>query len=880
MGAGDRRRWSSLVRQESIDAVIGHLKNPDLHGAAIIGPRGVGKTTLSRAVEARISASTHVVRAFGSRNDTEVPYGIFSVHVARLSDHHTETPAAVLHGLVELIRQDANGRPTVIVVDELPGIDTASMAVLMQLALSGTAKLLVMARSPADLPEDLVWMVKDGLLATQRIDVFSRAEVRTLLARALDGAVAESVVAVFYASSAGNPLVLQALVNEHRSSGALRRHGGIWVLVGRLTASADNLLAELVESRMARQPASVRTSLEKFALLRKVPLSVAIHALGPDSVTELEERGFLAASPGSHNTVSLAEPYIGESIRNRLSAAEKAGYFQEMSGVLSMDPAMMDQQQLLTFAVWVNDAGMVLEPAVALAAAQAAIHFFDPQLALACCAHIPRGHPLEVRAAQKRSRAYYILADYPKAVSALETIDPALLSALGPEDYASWAMDLTTSLLWVPGGYLRIEEVLAEVASRIQNAVGGDTDKAEKYLNLARFEFQVHRGEFAQVNEELEFASKDPASREYRLNCASLLALVLAATGREDDAVELSGAIDAEAEDHDLVLRMGDWHRHGLILALTWSGQWRACESVLQEAIELSSGLSHYRGGVMELALGIAYTYAGRGAQAADVLLIAAAQLEVRDTYKSLELVYSALAFAFAQISDVENAQEYLAKAHDSRQHTLWVHRSMSEFFQLMALRWLGDPSASAKLVAAAEIDISKGRFTTASINLFGATTYGNNEQYRLLEETSLKRQGPMAAVNVAMARAHRDGSAALALQAADTAHALELSAVESRCAVVALDLARNAGEMRVAREAQHRLDGLVTQVPVLPIVPHHAAVSLTARESQVAALAVRGMANRDIASRIGVSVRTVEGHLYQVFAKMGITSRAELEQG
>ncbi|NVM94414.1 helix-turn-helix transcriptional regulator [Arthrobacter wenxiniae] len=886
MGAEERRRWSSLVRQEALAAVMAHLKNPQLYGAAIIGPRGVGKTTLARRVEHRLLASTHVVRIFGTGADTgadtEVPYGAFNVLMARLSDHQAETPAAILQKIVDLVNQDAGGRPAVIVLDELPGIDTASMGVLMQLVLSGTAKLLVMARSTSELPEDLVWMVKDGLVATERIDVFTRAEVRTLLARALDGTVAESVVGAFHTSSSGNPLVLQALVNENLNSGALRRHGDIWVLVGRQRETAANILADLVESRLARQPESVRAGLEKFALLRRAPLPVAIRALGPESLSELEERGFLTISPGPKSEVSLVEPYLGETIRDGLTAEGKARHFQEMSGVLAMEPAAMDQQQLLTIAAWVNDAGMVMKPKAALAAARAAVRFFDPQLALACCAHIPRGHPRQVQAAQIRSRAYFILANYTMAVAALESLAPDVLSALPPEAYASWAMDLTSALLWVPGGYSRIEELLAEVAWRIQQAGagGGQTARAEKYLKLARFEFQVHRGEFAQVAGELDAGSKDPDDREYRLNCASLLALVRAATGRELDAIALSRAITAEAAEHDLVLRMGEWHLKGRVLSMTWTGQWRAAEKLLKDAVEVSSGRTQFRGGVMELALGLAYTYAGRGADAADVLLVAAAQLEVRDTYNSLELAYSALAFAFAQIHDVPNARRYLAKARDVTAYTLWVNRSMAEFFQLMALRWLDDASAAPRLVASAEIDIAKGRFTTASMNLFGATTHGSSEQYRLLEETSVKRQGPMAAVNVALARAHREGSAALALQAAEGAHALELAAVESRCAVVALDLARNAGEMRLSREAQRRLDLLVPQVPVFPVAPHAAAVPLTTRERQVAALAVRGMANREIASRIGVSIRTVEGHLYQVFAKTGITSRAELGQG
>ncbi len=51
----------------------------------------------------------------------------------------------------------------------------------------------------------------------------------------------------------------------------------------------------------------------------------------------------------------------------------------------------------------------------------------------------------------------------------------------------------------------------------------------------------------------------------------------------------------------------------------------------------------------------------------------------------------------------------------------------------------------------------------------------------------------------------------------------------------------------------------------------------LTNRELQVAKLAQRGLSNREIAKELNVSQRTVEGHLYQVFAKLGITGKNHL---
>ena len=54
-------------------------------------------------------------------------------------------------------------------------------------------------------------------------------------------------------------------------------------------------------------------------------------------------------------------------------------------------------------------------------------------------------------------------------------------------------------------------------------------------------------------------------------------------------------------------------------------------------------------------------------------------------------------------------------------------------------------------------------------------------------------------------------------------------------------------------------------------------ATDLTAQERQVAALVRQGLANRDVAAQLFVSPRTVDFHLRNVFAKLQVSSRAEL---
>jgi NarL family two-component system response regulator LiaR len=50
----------------------------------------------------------------------------------------------------------------------------------------------------------------------------------------------------------------------------------------------------------------------------------------------------------------------------------------------------------------------------------------------------------------------------------------------------------------------------------------------------------------------------------------------------------------------------------------------------------------------------------------------------------------------------------------------------------------------------------------------------------------------------------------------------------------------------------------------------------LTEREMEVLRLAAKGMSNREIASELTISVRTVQTHLNNVFNKMGVGSRTE----
>ena len=53
-------------------------------------------------------------------------------------------------------------------------------------------------------------------------------------------------------------------------------------------------------------------------------------------------------------------------------------------------------------------------------------------------------------------------------------------------------------------------------------------------------------------------------------------------------------------------------------------------------------------------------------------------------------------------------------------------------------------------------------------------------------------------------------------------------------------------------------------------------AEQLSPRELEILDLAARGLRNKAIADRLGISIRTVEGHFNNIFAKLGVFSRIE----
>ncbi|MEW9872387.1 LuxR C-terminal-related transcriptional regulator [Arthrobacter sp. HS15c] len=881
----EHQRWSVPARSANLEAVRAALTSKDSLGVIITGGRGVGKSSLARTAVSELGPDVWALQLRSGHPASKTPYGCLSFLLARLPQAYMGSPTAILRGITSLIRSDAAGRPCVITLDTAGSIDDMSAGVLLNVLLTGTARIVAVAPRSSDLPADFHWLLTERRLTEVRLDNLNELQTRQVLLTMLGHRVSASLVSIYHSMVGGNPLLLKALVTEQQLSGNLVLSDSVWTLRDKVVLDGAASLDDIVRSRWARKTPETRDVIEMLSCARSVDLSRLTSIFGAGIVADMEDAGLLDIDGSDSRWVSLREKYLGDVVRSWLSIARRRELRAQLLDGKEPDPASMTVEELMAFAAWTRECEAELSPAMALAAAEASVQLFDPHSALTYAETLTRNDPQWV-SGQRQKAAAYLLLDLPiQAMAALDDITRPQLDGLDADEYAQVVAAKSTVMVWLPELTARVPEMLEEARTRL--GVGPELAKgwpaplavAANRISLSEFEYKAFVGDFASMIPALEAASNAARNPDvsFRMKAAIILMTALSLTGREMDALSLMRTLGGQISDAAQIVGLREEYTSRAYAVLLTAGQWRRCIDLLDPPESRDAHRLPYRSAATELAAGIAYVYSGRGAAALDPLLSAAAQLELRPVQSSLRSAYAATALAYAQIGNAGQSRRYLEKVQRSAGPCDFLTGSIIEFCADMAGRWLGENDAVSRLKDSARRNIDAGRFTVAGISLLGATVNGTEADFRLLEQVAGQRQGPLAEIARLIAVGSRTKDAKTLLAGGELAATLELDAVEARCMALAVDYARQAGDSVSARTAQARLDILAATVANLPIVPSSGSPLLTSRERQIARLAGRGASNRDIALEMGVSVRTVEGHLYQVFTKLGVTSRGDL---
>ncbi|HVN13541.1 MAG TPA: helix-turn-helix transcriptional regulator, partial [Kineosporiaceae bacterium] len=144
---------------------------------------------------------------------------------------------------------------------------------------------------------------------------------------------------------------------------------------------------------------------------------------------------------------------------------------------------------------------------------------------------------------------------------------------------------------------------------------------------------------------------------------------------------------------------------------------------------------------------------------------------------------------------------------------------------------------------------------------------------------TALAGLSPRAGLACTHARACADEDSEALLDAAYAWARLGDLVAACDAAAQAADVHRRQGRQGSALSAAALAEKLAgrsgARTPALAIAA--TPLPLTTREREIATLAARGLSNKDIAERLTLSVRTVEGHLYRAGLKLGVSERTAL---
>jgi DNA-binding CsgD family transcriptional regulator len=834
----------------------------------LAGEAGIGKTRLAREALARAEAAGWEVEWLAAtRAAASIPFGAVS-HLLppaeRLGDDRLDT----LRRAAELLAERSRGRPLLLGVDDAHLLDDASAALVHQLAFRGLAVVVATVRTGEPAPDPVIALWKDGLARRLDLSELPPSATAELLERALGGPVDGVTRKEVGRITGGNPLYLRELVLGGLESGALHQVDKVWRWRGKLAGATR--LAELVQARLGTLDEEARDAVELVAWGEPLGVGVLERLVGKDAVQAAEDGGLLVLERSGRRVLArLAHPLYGEVLRAVLPLSRARAVAERLAAALGAG-ALRRRDDLLRVGAWQLEAGVASNPNLLLEAARQAVARFDHELTerLARAAVDAGGGPTAVR----------VLAEtlewqgrHAEAVAVMDGEPPAQ----GAER-ARWASIQAGNLYWGLERTAEAEEILQQAAV----AEEGGEEAVAMLAWILLFDGRLLEA-VAVAGRVLD---RPQAPAQALVWAATAAVPALGSLGRLSEALAVADRGLAEAGAHPQDLPWGETQLN-LVRCQVLLGAGRLAEaSAIAEAgyqAAVADGSSERTGGWAGFR-GLVAKAEGRVATAEAWLREAVALLDEQDPYRFMRWCLAELASVAALAGDQEAAVGWLDRAdaragEANRYFDPWV-----ELDKAWVAAAAGELTRAIDLATqAADMARASKQYTLEAAALHDVARLGAPAGVRRrLEELAGLLEGRLAALlaSSAVALAADDGAALDRVGAAFQDLGALLLAAEVKAAAARAhraagrDASANASQERAAALAPACQDARTPGLgPAMPLSV------LTPREREVAMLAAAQASSREIATRLQLSVRTVDNHLGRVYAKLGVSSRAQL---
>lgn len=860
-------QWPLAGRSEEL-ALIGELARPGGEGTAgvvLAGVAGVGKTRLARealsAAERRGAATRWVVATASAR---ALPLGAFTGMLGAAGADFTQVVGQAIDALVAGVGPAG----VVIGVDDAHLLDDLSALLVQQLVLRRAATVVLTVRSGEPAPDAVTALWKDGHLRRLELQPLSQEDTATLLEAALMGLVDSGDARRLWTTTRGNALFLRHLVEGELEDGRLFEVARLWRWSGHPELSPG--LAELIRARIGRMSQAQRAVVEVLALGEPLGVQLLARLTDTAAVEQAATRALIELyADGRRLQARLAHPLYGAVHRDQvgqLRARRLRGLIaHELAktggrraddtlrrAVLMLDSDLPHDQDLLSAAA--GHAMELLDLHLGERLARAAVVAgggFEPQLTLVYALSFS-GRGAEADAELAR-------------LETLASTDAEHVQALVPR---------LGNLFWALARPAEGESVLAEASFRIVE------ETARLELTAVRSVFDAFLGRAVDASTSATAVLASARSSAQAVIFAGWgFATACGGLGRLNGLEEVRQRIESLAGYFTAAqLRMA--FRVSYLRALHLAGLLDVAESAARHYREEARYGPGHASCMTDVLCAEVALDRGQVMTAIRWLRQANAGLGVADSGGWLFTCAVPLTQAIAMTGDGPAARQALANM-EAHQHPAFVFREPDV---LLAHAWVtaaeGIISKAAALARkAADVATSQAQPAVEVVALHTAVCFGDRTAAERLAELAAQVNGPRGRA----AAAH-----AIAL-AADDGTALQAASVQLE-EMGALLLAADAAAQAAAAHTRHGLRGSATsaaarahrlaqacegaRTPALAAVA--APLPLTGREREIVTLAADGLSNRDIANRLVLSVRTVEGHLYRACSKLGTSNRTD----
>jgi DNA-binding CsgD family transcriptional regulator/energy-coupling factor transporter ATP-binding protein EcfA2 len=861
--------WPTVAREDEFRKALAALDdNSEFRGVALVGDSGVGKSTLARALAQAVESSGRAVRfALGTQTGSAVPLGAFS-RALTVDAHEPATMLAAAHKTLE---EDGN---LVVVVDDAQLLDPLSATLVYQLAAGRTARLIVAIRSGEPVLDAVTALLKERLLLSLHIDAFTREQTGELARRVLGGAVQARLIDDLYGHSGGNLLLLRGLLSAGQENGVLVHTQGGWQLRGRLRG--DRELYDLIEFRLRSLAPAELDAVEVLATGEVLDWEVLRELCDAEALARLERRGLIQlVADGPDMVARLNHPVIGEAairlagvVRSRQLNGMLAQAFRnhlQDGGRRSRLPDVRSQIRLAQFMMRSD-----LEPDLDLIirAAANALTMWDTALAeeLAQFA-LDRGGGLPAAIVLAEAMGWRGRSDEVEAV--LGDFHPDGGDALAIAHGCLRA----ANLFWC-GQIEQARLVLADVGNRVESEASMGLVTAME-VSFAFFTADLS----AAIENGLALCALN-ARPDATAWAAASTCWALTLTGRYSEVHRIAdagvrAAAAARSGPLRFVIGMAE------VMALTATGDAVAAEWVWQRYAAMAAGVPEANG-IVNAMLGLVYLTRGAIASACAVFHDSVAALPRGFPSSWLMLVSAWHAEAEGARGNGQAAADALRRAEGAYGPESAVFLPELELARAWVRASIGETTAARMhSLRAAQIARRSGMCAVEMRALHTAVRFGDRSHTARLAELAGTLDTALAAVIAAHVRGVADHDGDLLDAAADRFAEMGILALAADAAAQAAREHAHAGHRGKELESSTRAHWLASQSEIRTPSVEAAArpLPITSREREIAMLVASGLSNRKIADQLSLSVRTVDGHLYRIFAKLGIERRDQLVQ-